>query len=80
MSTHHTTLHSAVCGVCRDLHNNDITTISSGTFEGLGRLTLLCAHPWCGENGVVGKWCDVSVIIYEFVCFLCFGAFIYVCD
>ena len=41
-----------VC-VCRDLHHNDITVISLGAFEGLGSLTLLCAHQWCGENDVV---------------------------
>ena len=40
-------------GVCRGLQNNDITTISSGAFEGLESLTYLCAQRWCGENGAV---------------------------
>ena len=40
-------------GVCRSLSFNDITTISSGTFEGLESLTSLCAQRWCGENGAV---------------------------
>ena len=41
------------CGVCRDLSCNDITTISSLDFEGLGSLRELCAQRWCGENGAV---------------------------
>ena len=47
------------CGVCRNLQDNDITTISSGTFEGLGSLTVLCAQRWCRENGAVWdvEWC-----------------------
>ena len=44
-----------VCGVGRHLESNAITTISSGTFDGLISLTLLCAQRWCGENGAV--WC-----------------------
>ena len=41
------------CGVCRFLHDNDITSIGLGAFEGLGSLSWLCAHQWCGENSAV---------------------------